>query len=166
MSYPERRLEPDKAWKVVYEVSHAPYYVIQLPNNHFVGCYAPVEIVDGDNSVPFGLKESTLLEYQQEEHIDITVHEKSQTPFNTGVYYDRVIPSGQAWLFTFSDTLDGVQHAVIQLENGTFLSNVNREEPDIPVGVSKEKVLSKKTDSTVPFEEVPISQTPFQSVNE
>jgi hypothetical protein len=82
------------------------------------------------------------------------------------VYYDRVIPSGQAWLFTFSDTLDGVQHAVIQLENGTFLSNVNREEPDIPVGVSKEKVLSKKTDSTVPFEEVPISQTPFQSVNE
>lgn len=164
MSHPQRRLDNDEAWKIVYEVSHAPYYVIQLPNRYFIGCFAPVENIQQKNSVPFSIKEETLLEYQQAEHIDVSLHKKSQTPFNEGVYHDRMIPSEMAWLFTFPDTPDGVRHAVIQLDNGTFLSLVNREEPSLPVGLSKEQVLSKKNDPTVTFKQIPISQTPFKQI--
>lgn len=81
------RLIPEgRVWKFVFEMSHAPHYVIQHANGTFSGIYAPVEHVERDTAVPFGLKESTVREKKAQDHVTVIEHPRAQSPWADGVY--------------------------------------------------------------------------------
>lgn len=160
-----RLIPKNEVWKFIFEVSHAPIYIMQLDTEDFIGMYAPVENVPGDNSVPARIEEAKVTEYVGSDHIDRIKLDKSETPFNSGVVHTQIIPPTKAWKFTFQVdtediTKDTVEHYVVQLDNGSFIYDLS-ESSTGPVGLAKENVLAKKSDPKVQWEEVSLRESPF-----
>lgn len=82
----ERLIPEGKVWKFVFEISHAPHYVRQFENGTLAGIYAPVENVERDTAVPFGLKEETVRERRNEDHVDVVQIDRDNSPWADGVF--------------------------------------------------------------------------------
>lgn len=82
----DRTIPKGKVWRYVFEISHAPHYVIEHDNGTFSGIYAPVEHVERDNAIPFGLSRSKILEQKSKDHVDVTEVPRENSPWAEGVY--------------------------------------------------------------------------------
>lgn len=81
------RLIPENTvWKFVFEISHAPHYVREFDNGTFAGIYAPVEHVERDNAVPFGISRDVVLEKKNSDHVDVVEVEKENSPWAKDAY--------------------------------------------------------------------------------
>lgn len=160
MSETEQVIPDGEVWKFIYEVSHAPHYVQQLQCRDFVGIFAPVENVDRENSLPFGVDVERVHNERESETVTVLELDKENSPFAEGTYHDQVIPDGTVWAFDMND--GGGLHYVHQLANGTFLLQYEGTLDDPPVGLSKEKVLTKKHDDRVDVASIAIEDSPFR----
>lgn len=75
-------------WKYIFEISHAPHYVIQHGNGSFMGIYAPPESVERDTAVPFGLEQEKVLHQRDMSHVTVTELPREQTPWADGTYLE------------------------------------------------------------------------------
>lgn len=78
---PEVRIPNDKVLKFVFEVSHAPHYVMQLDNGLLVGLYAHVEFSAGEEQTVFGLSKSKVKEQMERDHVTVQLVDKERSPF-------------------------------------------------------------------------------------
>jgi len=165
----DRIIPEEKVWKCTYDVSHAPHYTIQLPSRIIVGTFAPVETVERDPTIPFSPDLERVINYKSAE--EITVHEldREQTPFSDTAVHDRIIPKYRVWLFDMGGTFEyDTQHVIHQIRNGQFFSTLQKyastDGTPQPVGLSKEQVMEKRSQTEVSVQSIPIHQSPFAPV--
>lgn len=83
---PDRVIPEGKVWKFVFEVSHAPHFVIEHDNGTYSGIYAPIENVQRDNQVPFGIRPEAIQENIESDHIEVNEIEKENSPWKEDAY--------------------------------------------------------------------------------
>jgi len=85
----ERLIPEGKVWRFVFEVSHAPQYAIQHDNGSFSAIYPPVEYPEEDTAVPMGLSRETVLERSSQDHVEVTVVDRENSPWADGVFLEN-----------------------------------------------------------------------------
>lgn len=145
-------------WKFTFEASHAPIYVMQLECDELVGCYAPVENIDGDPARPFKMSEENVSSYVDAHHVTRNILDVDETPFAENhtikmTDRERYLDTEHSWKTTLGEVDD--PWYIIQMASGMFLAYFTLTEEMF--GPPPQKVPEKVSDAEI----VHRSETPF-----